>query len=112
LPGRAKFCLECGKPIGTSSLGPAADPRSYTPKHLVEKILTSRSALEGERKQATVLFADVKGSVELSKQLGPEQWHGIMDGFFRILADGVHRFEGTALGAAAPVAERPPSFYY
>jgi class 3 adenylate cyclase/tetratricopeptide (TPR) repeat protein len=71
------------------------DPRSYTPKHLAEKILTTRSALEGERKQVTVLFADVKGSVELSAQLGAEEWHGIMDRFFRILADGVHRFEGT-----------------
>jgi hypothetical protein len=59
LPGGTKFCLECGKPIGTGSPGQAPDPRSYTPKHLAEKILTSRSALEGERKQVTVLFADV-----------------------------------------------------
>jgi class 3 adenylate cyclase len=43
----------------------------------------------------TVLFADVKGSVELSAQLGPEEWHGILDRFFRILSEGVHRFEGT-----------------
>ncbi len=95
LPGRAKFCLECGKPIGTGSLAPAPDPRSYTPKHLAEKILTSRGALEGERKQVTILFADVRGSTELASELDPEEWHRIMDRFFQILAEGVHRFEGT-----------------
>ncbi|MCZ6782434.1 MAG: AAA family ATPase, partial [Proteobacteria bacterium] len=71
------------------------DPRDYTPKHLVGKILQSRSALEGERKQVTILFADVKGSMELAEGLDPEEWHGILDRFFSILADGVHRFEGT-----------------
>jgi class 3 adenylate cyclase len=65
------------------------------PKHLAEKILTSRSALEGERKQVTVLFADVKGSMALAEQIDPEEWHKILDRFFTILADGVHRFEGT-----------------
>ena len=83
---------------GVSRHRPAArhaDPRSYTPKHLADKILTSRSALEGERKQVTVLFADVKGSMELAEQLDPEEWHGILDRFFAILAEGVHRFEGT-----------------
>jgi class 3 adenylate cyclase len=65
------------------------------PKHLAEKILTSRSALEGERKQVTVLFADVKGSMDLAEQVDPEEWHKIMDRFFAILSDGVHRFEGT-----------------
>jgi class 3 adenylate cyclase/tetratricopeptide (TPR) repeat protein len=73
----------------------APDPRSYTPKHLAEKILTSRSALEGERKQVTVLFADLKGSMDLAEQVDPEEWHKIMDRFFAILAEGVHRFEGT-----------------
>ena len=73
LPARAKFCLECGKPLADASkLGPSPDPRSYTPKHLAEKILTSRSALEGERKQVTVLFADVKGSMDLASRLDPE----------------------------------------
>jgi class 3 adenylate cyclase len=74
---------------------PTCDLRAYTPKHLAEKILASKSALEGERKQVTVLFADVKGSMELAEQLDPEAWHGIMDRFFQLLADGVHRFEGT-----------------
>jgi len=71
------------------------DPRDYTPKHLAEKILASRAALEGERKQVTVLFADVKGSMELAEQVEPEEWHAILDRFFHILTDGVHRFEGT-----------------
>jgi class 3 adenylate cyclase/tetratricopeptide (TPR) repeat protein len=70
-------------------------PRDYTPKHLADKILQSKSALEGERKQVTVLFADVKGSLELAEQVDPEEWHRILDRFFQILADGVHRFEGT-----------------
>ena len=70
-------------------------PRDYTPKHLADKILKSKSALEGERKQVTVLFADVKGSMEIAEQVDPEEWHGILDGFFQILTEGVHRFEGT-----------------
>src|SRR5206468_542251 len=74
---------------------PQRDPRSYTPKHLADKILQSKSALEGERKQVTVLFADVKGSMELTESVDPEEWHGILDRFFAILTDGVHRFEGT-----------------
>ncbi len=70
-------------------------PRDYTPKHLADKILQSKSALEGERKQVTVMFADVKGSMELAQQLDPEQWHSILNRFFEILSEGVHRFEGT-----------------
>jgi class 3 adenylate cyclase/tetratricopeptide (TPR) repeat protein len=93
LPAGAKFCLECGQPAPGTPLPPA--PRAYTPKHLAEKILTSRTALEGERKQVTVLFADVKGSMDLAEQLDPEDWHRLMDRFFHILAEGVHRFEGT-----------------
>jgi class 3 adenylate cyclase/tetratricopeptide (TPR) repeat protein len=74
---------------------PEREPRDYTPKHLADKILQSKSALEGERKQVTVLFADVKGSMELAEQVDPEEWHRILDRFFQILAEGVHRFEGT-----------------
>jgi adenylate cyclase len=70
-------------------------PANYTPKYLADKILTSRAALEGERKQVTVLFADVKGSMELAEQVDPEEWHRILDRFFQILTDGVYRFEGT-----------------
>jgi len=88
-----RFCLGCGNPL--SPTAPEHAPRTYTPKHLAEKILTTRAALEGERKQVTVLFADVKGSMELAERLDPEEWHGIMDRFFQLLTDGVHRFEGT-----------------
>ena len=57
--------------------------------------MRSKPAIEGERKQVTVLFADVKGSMELAEQVDPEEWHEILDRFFHILTDGVHRFEGT-----------------
>src|SRR5206468_3110227 len=65
------------------------------PKHLADRILTSRSAIEGERKHVTVLFADVTGSMELAEQVDPEEWHRILDRFFEILTEGVHRYEGT-----------------
>ena len=92
----AKFCDECAQPVdATTGQVEGRDPRAYTPKHLADKILQSKSALEGERKQVTVLFADVKGSMELAEQVDPEQWHGILDRFFQILSEGVHRFEGT-----------------
>jgi class 3 adenylate cyclase len=95
-PAKQKFCNGCGRPLGGSTDRAASpDPRAYTPKHLAEKILTSRAALEGERKQVTVLFADVKGSMDLAEQVDPEEWHKIMDRFFAILSDGIHRFEGT-----------------
>src|SRR5262249_47372155 len=91
-----KFCGSCGAALtGVAAASVDRAPITYTPKHLADKILTSRSALEGERKQVTVLFADVKGSMELAEQLDPEEWHRILDHFFMILAEGVHRFEGT-----------------
>src|SRR5262249_34550214 len=65
------------------------------PRHLAERILTSRAALEGERKHVTVLFADVVDSMRLAEGLDPEEWHRILDRVFDILARGVHRFEGT-----------------
>jgi class 3 adenylate cyclase len=65
-----------------------------TPKHLADKILQAKSALEGERKQVTVLFADVQGSMELAGQMDPEAWSAIMQRFFTILSEGVERFEG------------------
>jgi class 3 adenylate cyclase len=93
----AKFCRKCRAALVDSqqSRVESRNPASYTPKHLADKILQSKSALEGERKQVTVLFADVKGSMELAEQLDPEEWHTILDRFFAILTDGVHRFEGT-----------------
>ena len=70
-------------------------PRTYTPKHLAEKILRQKSALEGERKQVTVLFVDVKDSMRLAARVDAEAWHRILDRFFGLLADAIHRFEGT-----------------
>jgi predicted amidophosphoribosyltransferase len=73
-----KFCKRCGQPL-TSAMearakaGRFGSAESYTPKHLAEKILTSRTALEGERKQVTVLFADMKGSMELLADRDPEE---------------------------------------
>jgi class 3 adenylate cyclase len=94
LPGGARFCNQCGATIAAAPASPR-DPRDYTPRHLAEKILASKSALEGERKQVSVLFADVKGSLELAESVDPEEWHRILERFFQILAEGVHRFEGT-----------------
>jgi class 3 adenylate cyclase/tetratricopeptide (TPR) repeat protein len=71
------------------------DPRAHTPEHLAEKIRDAKADLDGERKQVTVLFADVIGSMDLAERTDPELWRSIMDRFFTILCDGVHRFEGT-----------------
>ena len=92
-PAGARFCNDCGARLAPPATAP--EPRSYTPRHLVEKILASKSALEGERKPVTVLFADVARSMELAERVDPEEWHRLLDRLFRILADGVHRYEGT-----------------
>jgi class 3 adenylate cyclase len=114
-PGAHKFCSACGGSLNApptasgggaetpsvngSSLAAAAPgeryPRAHTPEHLAEKIRDARADLDGERKQVTVLFADVMGSMDLAERTDPELWRSIMDRFFTILCDGVHRFEGT-----------------
>jgi class 3 adenylate cyclase/tetratricopeptide (TPR) repeat protein len=94
-PGE-RFCGECGLPLvpaPPAAARPRVDPQ--TPHQLAEKILDARPRLEGERKQVTILFADVKGSMELQEDLDPEEWARMMDRFFQILSEGVHRFEGT-----------------
>jgi hypothetical protein len=73
----------------------AREPLSYTPKHLAEKILTSRSALEGERKQVTVLFCDLANSTPIAERLGPEHMHALLQRFFALALEAVHRYEGT-----------------
>ena len=90
----ARFCNGCGAMLGAGDV-PSTAPQDYTPRHLAERILTQRAALEGERKLVTVLFTDVKGSMEIAAGVDPEIWHEILDGFFAILTEGVHRFEGT-----------------
>jgi class 3 adenylate cyclase len=93
-----KFCGECGSDLRQAERAAAINyhqPQSYTPKHLVDKILTTRSAIEGERKLVTVMFADVTGFTTMSEKLDPEEVHQIMDGCFRILMDEIHKCEGT-----------------
>ena len=121
-PAGVKFCGECGgrletacaacgacKPSWKQILRPVrriarpsdalltkfASPETYTPKHLAEKILTSKSALEGERKQVTVLFADMKGSMELLADRDPEEARKLLDPVIEHMMEAVHRYEGT-----------------
>jgi len=123
-PPTQKFCGECGATLGApaqpaaaapppapapaaeeetaapSSPGPSAAfrdaaPVTYTPKHLAEKILTSKSAMEGERKRVTVMFADVSGFTAMSERLDPEEVHAIMDRAFEVILGAVHHYEGT-----------------
>ena len=75
------------------TLAPPRAPQAYTPKHLAERILTSRRAMEGERKHVTVLFVGVD-SARLAQQLDPELMHEIMDSMLRLMAETVHRYEG------------------
>jgi predicted ATPase/class 3 adenylate cyclase len=84
-------------PVSASSPAPdqGGGPLTYTPPYLAEKILTSRSALEGERKQVTVLFADIKDSTELIKDLDPEAAQQLLDPALHRMMEAVHRFEGT-----------------
>jgi class 3 adenylate cyclase/tetratricopeptide (TPR) repeat protein len=97
-PPGSRFCNGCGQALAeTTSAGPTrfAGPQSYTPKHLAEKILTSKAALEGERKQVTVLFADLKGSMELLADRDPEEARRLLDPVLEHLMEAVHRYEGT-----------------
>src|SRR5947208_3692972 len=96
----SNFCDSCGAPLAATPAQPAPPSRfasadSYTPKHLVEKILTSKSALEGERKQVTVLFADLKGSMELLADSDPEDARKLLDPVLERMMEAVHRYEGT-----------------
>ena len=78
-PGN-KFCGQCGGSLVQSSVASKfTSPSTYTPKHLAEKILTSKTALEGEHKQVTVLFADMKGSMELLADRDPEEARKLLD---------------------------------
>jgi len=109
-PPTNKFCHNCGARIAPAAASPPAepagtsarpvsdrfaDPHAYTPKHLAEKILTSKAAITGERKQVTVLFTDVSGFTAMSERLDPEDVHGIMDRMFEVILAAVHQHEGT-----------------
>src|SRR4051794_31063515 len=100
-----QFCMECGTPIQVAAAAPPTaapqatnrftSPQTYTPQHLAERIISSRGALEGERKQVTVLFADLKGSMELLADRDPEEARGILDPVLERMMEAVHRYEGT-----------------
>src|SRR5918992_3630219 len=95
-PPANKCCNECGAPLAqVVTTTKFISPESYTPKHLAEKIFTSKSALEGERKQVTVLFADMKGSMELLADRDPEGARKILDPILEHMMEAVHRYEGT-----------------
>ena len=94
----ARFCGGCGAALAAGAPaagGRFADPQSYTPKHLADKILTTRSQLEGERKLVSVLFADVKGSMELLADRDPEEARRILDPVLERMMEAIHRYEGT-----------------
>src|SRR5262244_3318936 len=115
-PPTNKFCSECGQRLAGAAAAPAAasvpasaapapaavatpgrfaSPEAYTPRHLAEKILTFKGAIEGERKIVTVMFSDVSGFTAMSEKLDPEDVHGIMDRVFEVILEAVHRYEGT-----------------
>jgi class 3 adenylate cyclase len=93
-PGFA-FCGQCATPLSAAPPGATPSPQTYTPAHLAEKILISKTALEGERKQVTVLFADLKGSMELLADRDPEEARAILDPVLERMMAAVHRYEGT-----------------
>jgi class 3 adenylate cyclase/tetratricopeptide (TPR) repeat protein len=97
LPAGVKFCNQCGQAAAGQVLATPRllSPETYTPKHLAEKILTSKAALEGERKQVTVLFADLKGSMELLADRDPEEARKLLDPVLTLMMDAVHHYEGT-----------------
>src|SRR5262249_32028122 len=97
----ASFCRMCGQTINQTAIDATArvpgvpSPDSYVPRHLAEKILASRPSLEGERKQVTVLFADIRGSMKLLEGIDPEDAQKLIDPVLHVMMDAVHRYEGT-----------------
>ena len=92
----AKFCPQCGHSVGGGNPQPRlVAPDAYTPRYLAQKILMSKSALEGERKRVTVLFADLRGSLELLADRDPEDARKLLDPVLERMMEAVHRYEGT-----------------
>jgi class 3 adenylate cyclase/tetratricopeptide (TPR) repeat protein len=97
-PLNSKFCLECGASLTGAAVpasAAAASPEAYTPKHLAEKIIATRNTIEGERKQVTVLFADLKGSTELLADRDAEEARRLVDAVLERMMEAVHCYEGT-----------------
>jgi class 3 adenylate cyclase len=90
-----RFCGHCATPLAADPQAKVASPDSYTPKYLAEKILTSKAALEGERKQVTILFADLKGSMELLADHDLEEGRKLLDPVLEHMMEAVHCYEGT-----------------
>jgi class 3 adenylate cyclase len=95
LPASSRFCNKCGQAVAATPEARFATPEAHTPKHLSERILTSKTALEGERKQVTVLFADLKGSMELLADRDPEEARTLLDPVLERMMEAVHHYEGT-----------------
>ena len=95
-PVGSRFCNGCGQKLPElTASAPERSPDAYTPKHLAERIINSKAALEGERKQVTVLFADLKGSMELLAERDPEEARTILDPVLEHMMKAVHQYEGT-----------------
>src|SRR5205085_931959 len=95
----SRFCQACGRaqPASAPALLSArfATPVTYTPRHLADRILNTRSALEGEHKRVTVVFCDIVDSSALAERLGRERMHALLQRFFELALEEVHRYEGT-----------------
>ena len=92
-----RFCDRCGASLAAGPTQPAvplrfASPKGYTPSYLAEKILTSKASLEGERKHVTVLFADLKSSMELLADRDPEDAWKLLDPVLELMMEAVHRY--------------------
>ncbi len=97
-PEAFEFCGKCGKALQQSLDNSEVDykkSQSYTSKHLTDKILTTKSSIEGERKVLTVLFTDATNYTSISEKLDPEEVHQIMDACFKILKESISKYEGT-----------------
>src|SRR5438445_11234809 len=103
VPTGKKFCGACGAPLAAAAAPPAPavasprfeSPRAYTPAHLAARILKDRATLPGERKQVSVLFADVSGFTSISAGLDPGQVHALINRTFELKLAEIHRYEGT-----------------
>ena len=97
VPPTARFCPECAEPTGARPTAGSrfASPHAYTPRHLADRMLSMRESLEGERKQVTVLFADLKSSLELLADRDPEEARQILDPILESMMEAVHHYEGT-----------------
>jgi len=94
----SRYCDACGTPLRRAASAPSpsrfGSPSGYTPRHLADRILRSRTAMEGERKQVTVLFADIKSSMELLADRDPEQARALLDPILELMIEAVHAYEG------------------